>query len=154
MEYQYYKLKRTKESNLTPRLLKLGSRDTRVKTYVTPATKDISKIYIVRHSQKIIYIGTTKQSISKRMRDGFTAKGEKGYYGYQWRGLKEVDLIVWFFAKKDNGFIEAVEAEIAYLVRKNTNKWPEHQTEIHFNNSNDNAEKIAKQIYNKIKSLK
>ena len=61
---------------------------------------------------------------------------------------------MWFFAKKDNGFIEAVEAEIAYLVRKNTNKWPEHQTEIHFNNSNDNAEKIAKQIYNKIKSLK
>jgi hypothetical protein len=154
MEYQYYKLKRTKGGKLVPWYLGEGSNSKEVVTYLAPATKPMSKIYIVLYSGKIIYVGTTKRTISSRMRDGFTAKGENGYYGYKWRKLKGVDMVVWFFPDKDNSYIEAVEAELVYLVRKKTKRWPEYQTEIHFNNSNATAKKKAKQVYNKIKSFK
>ena len=45
-------------------------------------------------------------------------------------------------------FVESVEAELVYLIRKKTGKWPCFQNEIHFSNHNlKKAKEIALAIY-------
>ncbi len=59
-----------------------------------------------------------------------------------------------FYVDKSNihnekKYYEAIEAEIAFLIRFKTGKWPECQCEIHFHNI-PYAKQIAEKIYNKI----
>ncbi len=57
------------------------------------ATTSIPKIYIIVNKGKPIYVGSTVQSIRKRLREGYKATGEHGYSGYPWKGkVKNVDL--------------------------------------------------------------
>ena len=108
----------------------------------------LSKIYVVKHRSDIVYVGTTFQAISSRLRSGLQADGKNGYYGYKWKHLKSVDLFIFcLFEKKLRA--EAMEAEIVYLIRNKTGEWPKYQTEIHFHKAERNEKKIADLIYAK-----
>jgi hypothetical protein len=61
---------------------------------------------------EVLYVGITKQDIRRRLRYGFSAKGENGYHGYKWKDLNEVQLLVWAFRDSNNEDVEAIEADI------------------------------------------
>lgn len=116
-----------------------------------PLTSDNYKIYIVMQGNKILYIGTTKDSIRNRIRSGLKANGSHGYHGYKWRHLKSVTLSVWDFENFNQEQIENIEAELAFLVRAKTKRWPEFQNEIHFNNNFSPTGKIiAEKIFRQL----
>lgn len=110
------------------------------------AKKNTSKIYIIKEDNQFLYIGMTTQPLSTRFRYGFKADGRNGYHEYQWRTKESVQLYVWCFEELDKKQIENIEAELAFLIRKKTGKWPLNQTEIHFNNDFDRGKEIAKMI--------
>lgn len=123
------------------------------------------KIYVIKDENNILYIGMTKQNIRARFSGSFRAYIKKkengisaynGYAGYKWiddfqKSKKELDLFVFPFENKstndDKFFIEAVEAEIAFLIRSEAGKWPLYQHEIHFHNIEE-AITLAEKIYN------
>lgn len=49
------------------------------------STSDLPKLYIASIDSKPVYVGITKQSVRNRLRLGWNAKGDSGYYGYAWR---------------------------------------------------------------------
>ena len=122
------------------------------------------KIYIVKNGNRFLYVGMAKQSIRSRFAGSFRAFLKKqengvseysGYSGYKWidefqKSKEELDLIVVPFNDKisenDKSFIEAIEAEIVYLIRNKTNQWPIKQHEIHFHNIQGTKE-IAEEIF-------
>jgi hypothetical protein len=114
------------------------------------ATSKKPKLYIVSVDEKPIYVGVTKQSIRNRLRFGWNANGEGGYYGYAWRHhLKEANIDIWCHedAPEENPSldIETVEAEVVFLIRS-AGQWPLHQTEIHFHPSTPAHRDIAASI--------
>lgn len=135
--------------------------------FQAPVTaRNCPKIYILQipphHPEtenrgRILYVGYTGQSVSLRLGYGFRADGSNGYHGYKWRNLDKLTISVFVFdpftgdEAKDNAhklFVEAIEAEIVYLIRNKTGRWPEFQNEIHFNNINlERTNKISKEIY-------
>ena len=103
------------------------------------STTKLPKLYVVSINEKPIYVGVTKQPIRNRLRFGWKAVGETGYYGYRWRhSFTKACLDVWCHADCDehrsSREIETVEAEVAYLIRR-AGQWPLFQTEIHFHPS-------------------
>lgn len=113
-----------------------------------PATKNhLTKIYVVKNGPDIIYVGATTQSMRDRLRGGLGATGEHGYHGYEWKQLSEVDILIWYYPEKGSSEIEALEAELVYLLRHRTGKWPEYQTEIHFHNASADTTRQAEQIF-------
>jgi hypothetical protein len=136
-----------------------------VVSFRSPATLNKrAKIYILKNKENIIYIGYTSQSIANRLRYGINPKGAKGYHGYKWKVHKKLELLLFVFDKELIGdqneedkkyinLIESVEAELVYLVRSKTGKWPENQNEIHFNNFEiEKAKPVAEKIYKEIDS--
>ena len=132
-------------------------------SFTSPVTLNKrAKIYILKDKESIIYIGYTSQSIANRLRYGINPKGAKGYSGYKWKGLDEIELLLFVFDKELIGdkneedkkiisFVESVEAELVYLVRSKTGKWPKNQNEIHFNNFEiEKAKQVAEKIYKEI----
>lgn len=111
----------------------------------------VSKIYIVKHENDFLYVGTTVQSLTARFRYGLNADGKKGYHGYKWKHKESVDLYVWCFEALDKTQIESIEAELAFLIRDKTGKWPLSQNEIHFNNEFDEGREIAQKMFELIK---
>jgi len=114
------------------------------------ATSKKPKLYIVSVEEKPIYVGVTKQSIRNRLRFGWKANGESGYYGYAWRHhLKKANIDIWCHedAPEENPSldIETVEAEVVFLIRS-AGQWPLHQTEIHFHPSTQAHRDIAASI--------
>jgi hypothetical protein len=112
-------------------------------------TKKLPKLYVVSISDKPIYVGITKQSVSNRLRFGMKATGENGYHGYAWRhGNTSANLDIWCHVdavdRKERD-IETVEAELVYLIRS-AGQWPEFQTEIHFYPSSPLHREIAAQV--------
>lgn len=102
-----------------------------------PETKVCPKIYVVMRGSEIHYVGITNRPMSARLNYGLKATGKRGYHGYQWKKLKgELAMLVWSFPKKSGKKfmrqLETIEAEFAFLVRKETANWPLSQTEIHF----------------------
>ena len=121
--------------------------------FVAPDTKNkLPKIYVVKDSNEICYVGVTTQSINARLKLGFAENGNNGYHGYKWRRvLKEADLLVWAFPDKDAGFVEAVEGELVYLIRRDTGKWPKYQMEIHFHpDATEEEQRAAGSILNEL----
>lgn len=131
--------------------------------YTLSVTKlSTPKIYILKEGDVVVYVGYTSQSIATRFWQGIRASGFNGYYGYKWKQVNELQLLVFVFDQKLEGnkhdydkthvaLAEAVEAELVYIVRNKTGKWPAYQNEIHFNNSqSDLARTIASEIYQKI----
>jgi hypothetical protein len=74
--------------------------------------------------------------MASRINMGLKAKGKGGYHGYKWKTLKSpLRLVVWAFPEQSKPFLrllETIEAEFAFLIRKDTGRWPLSQTEIHF----------------------
>lgn len=110
------------------------------------------KLYIASHRGMPIYVGQTVRTMGSRLRLGFKAKGKGGYYGYAWRHhLESADLDIWRHEDGPEGKargrdMETVEAEIVFLLRQRTGKWPQFQTEIHFYQSTNEHRQIAEQI--------
>lgn len=109
--------------------------------------KGIPKIYIIKERNEILYVGTTIQSLTSRFRYGLKADGSKGYHGYKWKNRKCLDLYVWCFETLDKVQIENIEAELAFLIRTKTGKWPIYQNEIHFNNNYELGKEIADKMF-------
>ena len=123
-----------------------------VNAFKKPVTdKGVPKLYVVKHQSKVIYVGHTTQGLRTCLRQGFQAKGEHGYYGYQWKNLSGVDLLVWCFRRESVKRIESIEAELVYLVRRHKGQWPEYQTEIHFHEVSDSEKEVARSIYQVVK---
>lgn len=107
------------------------------------ATSDLPKLYIVSAVDNPIpfYVGITKQPMRSRLRFGWNASGENGYYGYAWRHyVNQANLDLWCHTDPpaENPCLDAetIEAELVFLIRK-AGQWPLHQTEIHFHSSTD-----------------
>lgn len=114
------------------------------------ATSKKPKLYIASVDDNPFYVGVTKQSLRNRLRFGWKAKGEGGYYGYAWRNvLTTAFLDVWCHedasGTKPELDIETIEAEVVFLIRC-AGQWPKYQTEIHFHPSIAAHRKIATTI--------
>lgn len=122
----------------------------RARTFNGRATSAVPKLYVVVTTDGIEYVGVTKQTLSSRIRLGWTATGDSGYQGYQWRHhLTDAKLLVWYHedsVDRSNRDLETIEAEIAFLVRQ-SGQWPRGQTEIHFYPSSAEHREHARQIY-------
>ena len=81
---------------------------------------------------------------------GFGAKGEHGYYGYKWKDLQEVELLVWNFPGSTQDYVESIEAELVYIIREKTGNWPKYQMEIHFHGATEEERKVAKSILSEL----
>jgi len=126
------------------------------------------KIYILKHGNDYLYVGKTKQKIGTKFQQGFRSykydlanNRQAGYGGYKWikkfiNTQVSLQLFVYDFETiKEENHIEAVEAEIAYAIRKSTNKWPLWQNEIHFYNDFENfkdAKNVANELFEKTKA--
>ncbi len=122
------------------------------------ANKKTPKIYILRVNGKIIYVGVTRTSLSSRFGFGLRARGKGGYHGYAWKELADkngsiaVDLFVYSFENEER--TESIEAEIVYLVRSKTGRWPKYQTEIHFHQASSKEIAAARQIYRQVSAAR
>lgn len=124
-----------------------------LKTFYKPLTENKYKLYILKKNKEFLYIGITRQSLRSRLHSGFNAKGKNGYHGYKWKDLKSVKLFVWSFENYTEIQLENIEAELVYLVRKETNNWPLYQNEIHFNNKFEQGKKTAEKIFELVKTF-
>jgi len=123
--------------------------------FVFPATaKKKPKLYVASKDGVILYVGATTQSMSVRLRGGFTADGAHGYHGYSW-GKKNhtICLHVWYLDGDNTTPIdlEAIEAEAVFLYRQQSGQWPAAQTEIHFHPSDTQHRDCARQIVDALK---
>jgi hypothetical protein len=118
--------------------------------------RNLPKLYVVSINNEIVYIGFTSQSMTTRLSAGLRAKGENGY---KWKHEPELDLSVFVFQnmfgespelnREQYRYIEALVAELVYLVRNKTGNWPRYQNEIHFHFDKSKTAKIkAEEIYN------
>jgi hypothetical protein len=126
--------------------------DSKRTKFVSPVTTRSPKLYIVSVDGEPIYVGQTVQSITARLRMGFTADGSTGYHGYAWRHkhtLVALDLWILQGAEEENEIldIETIEAELVYLIRHHLGQWPAWQTEIHFHPSTPEHRRLAGEIY-------
>jgi len=109
--------------------------------------RNVAKLYILKENERYLYVGTTMQSLTSRIRYGLAANGKTGYHGYKWKNKESVKLFVWCFDELNRIEIESVEAEFVFLVRKMTGLWPYAQNEIHFNNDFNSGKEIAEKLY-------
>ena len=122
----------------------------KVKSFTQPVTKNkLPKLYVVKYESKVIYVGVTSQSIRNRLRYGLEADGKHGYHGYKWKHLSEVDILIWCLPQGLD-CIEAIEAELVYLIRQRIGKWPKYQMEIHFHETSDGETQTAKEIFKEL----
>lgn len=121
--------------------------------FVYPTNNKRAKLYVVKHKNKIIYVGITAQPIINRFRSGLNPNTKFGYHGYAWKHLKKVEVLIWCdwgkgkATKDDLKIFETIEGEIVYIARDKMGKWPEYQTEIHFHNGSESEKKIAQRIW-------
>lgn len=116
--------------------------------FICPDTSDkLSKLYIIKRGKEIYYVGITTQDIRKRLRQGFSAQGEHGYYGYKWKDQDKVEVLIWCFPDSSPEHVEAIEAELVYFIREKTGNWPKYQVEIHFQRASESEKQIAKSIF-------
>ena len=79
--------------------------------FITPDTKaKRQKLYVLKNSKEIYYVGVTSLSMSSRLRSGYRAEGEHGYYGYKWIGkISRAELLIWCFTESRWFRAEAIE---------------------------------------------
>lgn len=111
---------------------------------------NVAKLYIIKKNGDYLYVGTTMQSLTTRIRYGLKADGKTGYHGYKWKYKKKVELYVWCFDGLKKIQIESIEAEVVFLIRKKTGHWPATQNEIHFNNEFVGSKIFAEKIFKRI----
>lgn len=114
------------------------------------ASSKAPKLYIASIDGAPVYVGATKRPMGERMRVGWKAAGDTGYYGYQWRhNGSEAKLHVWAHddaVDRSHLDMETVEAEVVFLIRQ-AGQWPLFQTEIHFHRSNECHRQVAAEIF-------
>jgi hypothetical protein len=116
------------------------------------STRGVAKLYTLACDHSLLYVGIAQQSMAGRLRDGFSATGKGGYWGYKWKDLERtLKLTVWT-AKSDGQHVslrelETVEAEVAFLCRQLSGQWPAFQHEIHFYPSAPSHRDAAAEIY-------
>jgi len=119
-----------------------------------PATlRGTAKLYTLSNSGSLIYVGIAQQPMSARLNYGLKAKGKAGYHGYKWKHLKQrLRLSIWTIKKYGSSNpikeLETVEAEVAFLCRQRSGRWPLYQHEIHFHTSKESHRRAAEHIYN------
>lgn len=130
----------------------------------TALKKERRKLYVIYYEKEILYVGEANSSLMTRFQRSCTSfnyhvingNSRNGYKGYKWlnainrqRNLRVLTLI--FDETKDNDreFVEAVEGELVFLIRKELNYWPKFQHEIHFRNR-PGAFEVAKLIFRKL----
>jgi hypothetical protein len=122
-----------------------------INRFSSPLSGKGYKLYVLTYKDKIIYVGTTKSSLKNRLREGLKKNGQNGYHGYKWKKLTEVKLLVWCFEDYSKEKVENVEAELVFMVRNITGKWPDYQNEIHFNNLfTPTGQQVAENVYAQI----
>jgi hypothetical protein len=146
-----------------PFIFELKLKDTKIKSWTDfstgalvpklskPLTSSDYKIYVISIQKEVHYVGATKTSIKSRLNRGLKASGKNGYHGYKWKDKLDVRIFIWNFEDLNKVQIENIEAELAFVVRSETGKWPESQNEIHFNNSFEGkGAGIAEKMYEEI----
>ena len=142
------------------------------KKFSVPVSREGPKLYIISNGTEPIYVGGTNRPMGERLRAGFQSNGRNGYSGYLWRHyLSKAALDVWPLEFKEEDYeavksdpsamrtcsnwerlrnilIEAVEAEVVFLLRKRYDQWPRYQTEIHFQQSLGAHRRAAETIVN------
>jgi hypothetical protein len=109
------------------------------------------KLYVVAHGKHIVYVGACPGGhLRRRLQGGLRADGRHGYHGYHWKGLPvDVHVATNFCPKLTDAtckdFVEAVEAELVFLIRTAAKRWPTHQSEIHFHNLGVRRDKQVRQ---------
>ncbi|SFQ48833.1 hypothetical protein [Hymenobacter arizonensis] len=136
----------------------------------TRASSQGYKIYVVVNAAGVHYVGCTCTRMSSRLNLGHMRhlEGKNGYHGYKWLGETGLQLYVFYLRglahpSKDEQVTlfnkqvaERIEAELVYVVRTATGKWPLSQHEIHFHNLDAHtglAEKTtdtARQLYQQL----
>ena len=114
--------------------------------FVRPVTLPAPRVYTVSLPGRFLYVGTTTQTIWRRLYGG-----RKDLYCHMFKKLSErMALDIWTFSIKDEGnpsqVLKAIEAEVAFCCRAKDN-WPELQQEIHFQPSSEEHRRIGKIIY-------
>jgi hypothetical protein len=127
-------------------------------TFKFPVTVKNPKIYVLSKNYDVIYVGVTSQPIRSRLRMGENhyKKPKNGYSGYKWLIENGIfDISIWICDEVEENeskqYIETIEAEIAYLIRKNNKQWPKYQNEIHFHESTKEQRLCADTIFKSIK---
>jgi len=122
-----------------------------VSHFIIPDTKrGIQKLYVLKNTAEIYYVGITSQPMSSRFWIGYQVNNRTGYHGYKWRSqITQAELLVWCFSGDGRNAVESIEGELVYLIRNRTGNWPRYQMEIHFHPDATNEERrIAELIYN------
>jgi hypothetical protein len=115
------------------------------------AKPNVEKLYVIGLQDELIYVGRTNRPMATRLRDGAKSNGA-GYAGYAWRDSEVTHrLYIWSFPNESKRFVETVEAEVVYLIRKN-GQWPRGQTEIHFHASHEEHRAAAAEIFQRLNS--
>jgi hypothetical protein len=105
------------------------------RSFTKPMTERGHKLYMVGFTNRtVIYVGEATSGMATKLNRGLNAKGQHGYHGYKWRSLRcPLRIAVWAFdASTKRSEVEAIEAEVTFLVRLQSGEWPSHQNEIHF----------------------
>ena len=120
----------------------------KISHFIAPDTEvGKQKLYVLKDDNGIFYVGITSRPMSARLYSGFKADGKHGYYGYKWIGkITSADLLIWCFRDNKQGFAEAIEGELVYLIRNRTGEWPKYQMEIHFHGASEKQRQIAESI--------
>jgi hypothetical protein len=120
------------------------------------------KIYIISSGKEVLYVGEAKTSIKARLERGCydfnhseeTGESRNGYRGYKWLDTDSaltLNVAIFHNANMGKEDVEAIEAEIVYLIRKHKDLWPNGQNEIHFNNTESKTVRThAQSIYDTI----
>lgn len=123
--------------------------------FVAPATvRGKPKLYVASKAGVLLYVGVTSQPMAVRLRGGLTADGTHGYHGYAWgREDHAIRLDIWYLEGDDTNRtdLEAIEAEVVFLYRHESDQWPQAQTEIHFHQSDITHRECARQIVEALK---
>ena len=134
--------------------------ETGVCKFSKPCTiRGLAKLYTVSHAGTLIYVVIAEQPMSSRLNFGFKANGEGGYHGYKWKQLQQrLQLAVWTGQVDGKPVsshdMETVEAEVAFICRRDSSQWPAYQHEIHFHQSLAWHRAAAERIYRHAVSIR
>lgn len=134
------------ESKISQRVDALTGKQ--IKAFPKPLSKrNIYKLYVYKTGSEIQYVGVTKMSLATRYWHG---SNKKTKYGYQFLHHAQLKLYVWVFPSLGQRQVENIEAELAYLIRNQTGRWPEYQNEVHFNNDFVLGSAVAAKLYERL----
>ena len=118
--------------------------------FIKPDTRPGQKLYLIGSGKELHYVGITNRPMSARLSMGLKASGKNGYHGYAWKSIRaplSLHVICWKGHGNIRNEIESIEAEVTFICRSRTGKWPLSQTEIHFHPSNALHKKLALRVY-------